>query len=389
MHCYKVKENIKNNRRILITTCNSWLRGGVQAYDIYISFSVLDKEFLDSVLNIKNADITLYAANYNGKSSLQILFDKKNLFHLMKKNKYDVIHVNTGILWFQAVNLFLARHFHIKNRIAHSHNAIAESETTNKIKKLLKRAYHSFLRSVINKNATSFFACSDAAGVWLYGKKKWKKCGAIQKNGILVDDYKFNPIFRDEIRNYYSIPKNAKVLGLIASFNSQKNQKFLIDVFNEFIKIESKSYLVLVGEGENKKNIEKFVQEKNINNVIFTGSSNFANKFYSAFDIFVMTSFFEGLPFVAIEAQCSALPCVLSDTITKEVQIGKNVDFVSLTESPKIWCEKISNLLIKTENSSRAELSTQNSVLLDKAGYNLNTSCRHIESIYKGKSFSY
>lgn len=402
MDSYKNKNDfIQNNRQILITTCNSWLRGGIQMYlyntlktidfnnvsvDIYLSFDIFDKSFLKSVLNIKNSDITFYVGNSKNNHS-QIFNDIKNISNLIKQKKYDVIHVNTGILWFQAINLFIAKLFHIKSRIAHSHNAIVDSDVTKnkKMKKIVKFIYHKFLRFIINRCATNFFACSDIAGIWLYGKKKWKKSGHIQKNGILVDDYKFDSNFRNEIRCYHSIPKNSIVLGLIASFNNQKNQRFLIEIFKEFKKIEQNSYLVLIGDGENKTNIENFVQENHIKNVIFVASTSSANKYYSAFDIFVMTSFFEGLPFVAIEAQCSGIPCILSDSITREVKFSKNIEFVSLEESPKIWCEKISKLLKENNNYSRKQLSMKNAHIISSLGYDLNSSSKNIEVMYKGK----
>lgn len=401
MDYYKNKnESGKNNRQILITTCNSWIRGGIQMYiynilktidlhnisvDIYLSFDIFDKSFLNSVLNIKNSDITFYVGNSKSNHS-QIFNDIMNISNLIKQKKYDVIHVNTGVLWFQAVNLFIAKLFHIKNRIAHSHNAIVDSDVTKnkKIKKKIKFVYYKFLRFIINRSATNFFACSDIAGIWLYGKKKWKKCGSIQKNGIVVSDYKFNFYYRDEIRSYYSIPKNSIVLGLIASFNHQKNQRFLIEIFKEFKKIEQNSYLFLVGDGENKINMENFVEENHIKNVIFIGSTSFANKFYSAFDVFVMTSFFEGLPFVAIEAQCSGIPCILSDSITREVKLSKNIDFVSLAESPKIWCEKISKLLKENSSDNRKQLSVENAHIISSLGFDLKSSSKNIETLYKG-----
>ena len=53
-----------------------------------------------------------------------------------------------------------------------------------------------------------------------------------------------------------------------------------------------------------------------------------------------MPSVFEGLPVSAVEAQCSGLPCVLSDAISKEIKILPDTVFLGL-ESEKAWAEAL------------------------------------------------
>ena len=65
-------------------------------------------------------------------------------------------------------------------------------------------------------------------------------------------------------------------------------------------------------------------------------------RYYSAMDVFVMPSIFEGLPITAIEAQCNGLPCVFSTYITQQVKLSSNCEFVDLEDKGK-WIEVISN----------------------------------------------
>lgn len=58
-------------------------------------------------------------------------------------------------------------------------------------------------------------------------------------------------------------------------------------------------------------------------------------------DLFLLPSNFEGLPIVGVEAQSSGLPCVMSDTITKEAKITEKCEFISLKAEPKEWAERI------------------------------------------------
>ena len=61
-------------------------------------------------------------------------------------------------------------------------------------------------------------------------------------------------------------------------------------------------------------------------------------RYYSLFDLFVLPSIFEGLPLVAVEAQAMRLPCLLSDHITQETDVGGVCRFASI-DKPEKWAE--------------------------------------------------
>ena len=63
------------------------------------------------------------------------------------------------------------------------------------------------------------------------------------------------------------------------------------------------------------------------------------------FNVFLFPSFFEGLPVVLIEAQAAGVHCLISDCITKEVDLGLNLlNYLSIEKNIEQWVEKI-NLL--------------------------------------------
>ena len=121
------------------------------------------------------------------------------------------------------------------------------------------------------------------------------------------------------------------VVGHIGTFWKVKNHEFLMSVFREILKDNKDSMLLLVGDGELKKDI----LEKNrdlIENNFLTVYENREDipQIMSVMDVFVLPSFLEGFPTVAIEAQAAGCPCVLADTITKEIAISENVTFLNL-----------------------------------------------------------
>ena len=80
---------------------------------------------------------------------------------------------------------------------------------------------------------------------------------------------------------------------------------------------------MLVGDGPLRNEIEQKAKELHIENeVLFLGIRSDINRLLQAFDVFVFPSLHEGLPVSLIEAQGSGLPCIISDQISKEVDLG-------------------------------------------------------------------
>lgn len=228
--------------------------------------------------------------------------------------------------------------------IGHSHIAGAEKN----LKGLIKR----FLKKGVGKVADYRFACSTEAGKYLYGKKDF----TLIPNAIETSKFAFNQEKRDEIRKKYGW-EDKFVVGHIGRFNKQKNHRFLIEIFEEFVKTNPNGALCLCGDGELKEKIQKLVKQKNLTDkVVFTGSISNVNEYYSAFDCFVMPSLYEGLPVSGIEAQTSGLKCVFADTITKETTIiQENVEYLSLNCGAKKWASHIAKNL-ESERKNKAEV---------------------------------
>ena len=94
-----------------------------------------------------------------------------------------------------------------------------------------------------------------------------------------------------------------------------------------------------------------------------------------AFDVFVMPSLFEGLPVSVVEAQAATLPCILSDRITNEVDMGMGLThFISLDQSAEVWAEGI----IRNKSINR-NMSIQ--PLIDR-GYDIRTTTEWLQNFY-------
>lgn len=261
---------------------------------------------------------------------------KKELKSFFKQNadNYDAIWVNVCGLS-NIDYLKYAKKYGIKTRIIHSHNS-------KNMGSILTEILHKFNKLFIKKYATDFWSCGELASRYFYSNKiiagKYHK---IINNAVDIDKFKFNNDVRLQCRTELRLNNNF-VVGHIGRLHFQKNQEFLIDIFDEIQKLKPNSMLVLVGDGEDKEKLIQKINEKGISDkVIFLGIRKDVELVMQTFDSFVFPSLFEGLPVVLFEAQAAGLKIFAADTISEKSKITSNFEFLSLESSPKYWAEKI------------------------------------------------
>lgn len=281
--------------------------------------------------------------------------------------EYNAIHWNGGNL--SSILVFILAWFYkIPVRIVHAHSSCAVG--------LHNKILHNFHRLFIRRCCTHCLACSSESAKFFFRSSP----AIIIKNGIDVKMFGYDKIVREKVRVELGINQGDVVIGHVGRFDDNKNQTFLLDIFFEYIKSNPNSYLLLVGNGETLDDMKKKAQELCIyDKVIFTGVRCDVNHLMQAMDCFVMPSKFEGLPFVLVEAQCSGLPCVISDSINQDVNITDNVHFVSLSSDAQNWSLIINNVLLNTTRESKANV-------IIKKGFSITDTVSTLQDIYSNKT---
>jgi glycosyltransferase involved in cell wall biosynthesis len=287
------------------------------------------------------------------------------LASLIKKNGYDIVHINL----LSAANLLpliIARLAGVKVVITHSHSAgIPDS--------LIKKILHRNNKYILPFFATNCFACSSEAGYFLYGKKTYFE---IIHNAIYIERFLFSKTARNRIRNKLGIADDTIVLGHIGRFIEVKNHHFLIEVFKNIIDRGVNAVLLLVGAGSLHQQIQDYVNYLGLSNeVIFYGTTNIIQEIYSAMDIFIFPSIYEGLPIVGIEAQCSGLPSIFSTAVSREIQVSDLILWRDLSIGPQKWADAVFELLPLPQRKDMSEVITN-------AGYNILSESKKLAHRY-------
>ncbi len=268
---------------------------------------------------------------------------KKQLTNIVKSKEYkSVIRITSNAMGFW--DLKIAKKAGAEVCCARSSN----SSDGNSKKALLA---HTLGRIFYSKYVDVALAPSDLAAIYTFGKKAYlTNKVTILNNAVDMDIYAYNDEIRNNIRKKYNIEKNTLLIGHIGRFTEQKNHRFLIEVFSRVKKNNENTKLLLVGKGPLEEEIKTLIRDSGFEqDVIFTGIRSDISDLLSAMDVFVFPSLYEGMPNAVIEAQASGLPCVVSDKITKSVDITGLVEFVSLSDSVEIWEKKV----LKRKNFER------------------------------------
>ncbi len=109
------------------------------------------------------------------------------------------------------------------------------------------------------------------------------------------------------------IKKDGLWVGTIAELTKNKGLNYLVDAVNQIkFKIQnSKFKIVIIGEGEERENLQNQIRALGLENTVhLAGFVPEAARYLKAFDVFVLPSLKEGLPYTILEAMHAGLPIV-------------------------------------------------------------------------------
>lgn len=302
---------------------------------VQCDFLLFEKEENEISREIVRCGGRIYTSGKPAGKSILNYRKRVDEFFAQHVGEYEVVHIHIPNAAFTVLRS--AKKYGVPVRILHSHNARGADGTVKKIRNFLLNKWGI-------RYANRYFACSEAAGVYLYGKRKMEKHQVwVINNAIDLKRYAFREERREQIRRQYGIGPEEMLLGNVGRFVEQKNQIRLLEIFAEAEK-KLGAKLILLGDGELKEDLRNKAEQLGIaEKVIFAGVVDDVENYLSAMDVFLLPSLYEGLPVVCVEAQAAGLPCLVSANVTREIRLTDQVYFIENAETAQ-WCEALEEL---------------------------------------------
>lgn len=337
-------------------------------FEVIVLTNVINKETANYKILKENGItvISLYKKwNVFSKMVFSLLNDsyiKIRLSRFLRKEKPDCIHAHLAVLKYlvsvseelNEVNLLYTCHstpekFFSAETNLKERNAAIKLVKNNGLRFI---ALHNDMKNELNR---------------LFGVKNT----SVIRNGINFERF-INVQKNNEYQRELGIPPHAFVLGNIGRFEKVKNHDFIIDVFIELTSKQNNAFLLLVGDGSERKRIEERITSMGISDrVIILSNRTDIPELLKCMDCFILPSLYEGLGIAFIEAQISEIPCVVSDRIPNEAYISNAYQVLSLDKSSiNDWVAAI----LKPTNNAK--------IVVNKNEYDMKNEIRKLEELY-------
>jgi glycosyltransferase involved in cell wall biosynthesis len=125
----------------------------------------------------------------------------------------------------------------------------------------------------------------------------------------------FRPVDKEKMRIKLGFDKEDKIILYVGRFSVEKGLDQLLMAFKNLQSGESKSRLVLVGKGPQKRKLEDIVNKERIERVKFLSPvrRQKVSEIMNCADVLALTSSFEGMPTVVLEALACGVPVVATN----------------------------------------------------------------------------
>jgi len=264
--------------------------------------NLFQKELENEMYEYLTIPVALYERRVK-KDWFRVIRCFKLLWAIMRDQSFDIIHTNGYFA--DIIGIPAARMMGIPS-ISTCHGFITND---------MKLKLYCFLDRMVLLFANKIIAVSDDI------KDNLAKIG-IKKSKIRVilnsvesnSDRSALKFSRMQIPSNLDLQDEDLVLGYVGRLSEEKGTKFLTEAVSSLDQAKVPVKLLLIGDGHQKRELERLVQEKGLNRkVLFVGFQDRIEVWLKMLDVFVLPSLSEGTPMALLEAMAQGLPVVASN----------------------------------------------------------------------------
>ncbi len=286
---------------------------------------------------------------------------------------YRVVH--THVHHFSGYVLRIAHAAGVPVRIAHSHTDTSAADASAP---LLRRAYLRLMHRELSRHMTCGLSASRRAASALFGAD-WERDPRVRILHCGIDIHPIQAAVRHVTRADLGIPRDAFVIGHVGRFVEAKNHHFLVEVARTVASLAHDARFLWVGDGPLLAEIRSRVSAAGLEDrVLLPGMRADVPALLTTMDAFAFPSLWEGMPLGLVEAQAAGLPCVVSDTISPEAHVVRElITVLPLSAGAQAWA----SALVTTRGRTRLQPDEARAAI-ERSTFTIEASTQALESIY-------
>lgn len=167
------------------------------------------------------------------------------------------------------------------------------------------------------------------------------------RSGIELDRFGHPQVPRETTRAAWGIPADAPLIGSVTRLSPQKAPLDFVRAAALVAQRYPNAYFMMVGDGPLRGEVEQLATELGIaNRLVLTGLRRDVPELLATFDLFALSSLWEGLPRVLLQAMATSLPVVATacDGSAEAIETGVN-GFLVPPGEPTQLAERLCDLL--------------------------------------------
>ncbi|HAJ34039.1 MAG TPA: hypothetical protein DCK79_11950 [Candidatus Atribacteria bacterium] len=299
-----------------------------------------------------------------------------NLRDFISRGNFDIVHFHGTraalfgrlaaiLIWQRPKILYTIHGFHV----VHYRN-------------LLKKLFLLLLERILNL-FTDVIVCvshSDRESVIKMGLARNDNVKIIW-NGIDIERFRNISLDKNVKKNELRIPPNAFLLTMIGRLHPQKDYFTLISAFKLLQRELSNFYLLIVGDGPMREELKSYAKNLGLNDkIVFVGTRRDIPEILSITDIFILSTLWEGLPIVLLEAMAADKPVIASDVCgNREIVVDGETGILVSPRDPEMLAQAVTRLVKDRKMSKKMG---QKGLIRVKNNFTLEEMVQKIENLY-------
>lgn len=284
-------------------------------FEITICYSSkrADAAFLDCISSLREKGLRIERIDLKREiSPIHDLIGFIRYFKLIRRNKYDIVHVHSSkagfigrlAAWLAGIRViiytphgisFFQEHSRILNRVYYLAEKLALMFTDVVIAVSAREAMRLLESGFLARDKMELVPTGVNASLFL-------------ENGF------------DKSSLCVGIPDDFKIVGTVSRFSAKKGPEYFFKAASIILREMEKVKFIFVGDGELRREIEKLIEDLGIqHSVILFGDQKDTRPFYKMMNVFVLSSIVDERPYVVMEAMAAGIPVVSTNVIDPEL----------------------------------------------------------------------